>query len=101
MRRLYFTLGWVVVMNKDDPEKVRKGREVVSWLSATVVFSVAIFYEVFIDGAVVTINGDRPPFEAVLLFIAIVSLLLKMFFKSYYSKRARLRADSKDKKSGM
>lgn len=101
MRRLYFTLGWVVVMNKDDPEKVHKGREVVSWLSATVVFSVAIFYEVFIDGAVVTIHGDKPPFEAVLLFIAIVSLLLKMFFKSYYSKRTHLRAEGKDKKSGI
>lgn len=64
----------------------RKRRELTSWIVSSLVFATAIFHEIYIDGSVVTIHGERPALWMTALFVVVVSALLKMFFKSFYSK---------------
>jgi hypothetical protein len=64
----------------------KKQLEYISWICASIVFSIGTIYGVYVDKVIVTVNGDSPPLILVLLFIALIVVLLKYAIRDMYRK---------------
>jgi hypothetical protein len=58
----------------------------ITWIFASIFFSVGTIYGVYIEKVIVTVNGETPPLLLVLLFIALVVVLLKYAIRDMYRK---------------